>query len=226
MLALKEKTNQGYTFIELMVALVISAGLLTGLLAMYSTNVKHSSSALHASRLHEELQASMSTMANDIRRAGYSANASNDLATGSNNNPFMASGTDVTIVGGNCITFAYDQDKDGSLPTIGTAGDDERYAYRLSNQAIQTRISNSEFSCTAPSTSWEDITDPSIVSITALAFTKTERTVELNADVTSNTAEMRLRSVDISLTGQLVSDASVTETLSHRVRIRNDKFAP
>lgn len=217
------KNQKGFTLTELIIAISINMIVLIALISIFVTNLRQYRFFLNTNILHQQLQLAMDIMTSDIRRAGYWANASNDAHTNQNNNPFMASGLDISIPAGNtCILFSYDHDNNGSLPSIGSGSDDERYGYRLSGGAIQTRPWGASFSCTAAASAWENMTDPTIITITALTFTLSTQTVVSGP----GTASILLRSVDITITGQLTSDSTVTQTLTQHVRIRNDKFTP
>ena len=217
------RTSLGFTLTELMIALVINAILLSALLTLFVANLNYYNKTINTSRLNQQLEATLQMMTNDIRRAGYWANAANDVGTDQNNNPFMASGIDMTVnASNNCILFAYDQSGNGTLPTISTNYDDERYGYRLSNNAIQARPPGAAYDCTAAANAWENVTDTNVVKITALTFTLNQSTVTTGP----GTQGIRMRSIDITLTGTLVSDATITNTLTQHVRIRNDKFIP
>lgn len=213
----------GFTLVELMIALSLNLIVVVALLGIFVTNLNHYRSVLNTNLLYQQLQTAMDIMTSDIRRAGYWANAKNDAHLDQNNNPFMASGLDVSVPAGNtCILFSYDHNDNGSLPSITSSSDDERYGYRLSGGAIQTRPWGASFSCTAAASAWENMTDTNVITITALTFTLTTQTISTGP----GTAGITLRSVDISITGQLVSDSTVTKTITQHVRIRNDKFIP
>lgn len=215
--------ENGFTFIELLIALVVNIILLSALLAVFANNLGHYTKVINIDTLTQQLQIAMNLMENDIRRAGYWSNASNDINTGQNNNPFMATGVDVQINGtNNCILFAYDYNSDGSLPNVSSAYDDERYGFRLNGQTLQTRPPGAAFDCNAGSNAWESITNNGLIQITALTFTLSSVTVPPGQ--ASNT--MNLRTVTISITGQLTTNTAVTKTLTQQVRIRNDKFTP
>lgn len=217
------KKLSGFTLAELLVALALNVIVLAALISIFVTNLKHYRQILNTNRLHQQLQSAMDIMTSDIRRAGYWANASNDLNLDQNNNPFMTGSTDITVGASNtCILFTYDHNNNGSLPSISSSYDDERYGYRLSGQTLQTRPWGATFSCAAAASSWENITDPNVVLITNLTFTLTTQTISTGP----GTAGITLRSVDISLTGQLANDSTVTKTITQHVRIRNDKFIP
>ena len=203
-----------------MIALTLSALVMTVFIALYVASIKQYTKTLNTARLDQSLQASLRMMANDIRRAGFWGNAISDLSTNTNTNPFNTN--DISINGaGNCILLSYDQNGDGLLPAVGAGTDDERYGYRLSNNAIQARPNGASYLCTAAANVWENITDPNSVQITALSFVKTDRMVTVVSPAT-----MTVRNVVISVTGRLTADNTVTKTLSENVKIRNDKYTP
>jgi len=211
----------GFTLIELLVVLTISSILFIALTAVFTANILHYQKVLNTNRLNQQLEFVMQLMTNDIRRAGYSANASNDIGTNLNTNPFVAAATDISVnAANNCILFTYDHAKSGTLPAIAAGADDDRYGFQLSGNAIQARPPGATFVCAA--TDWENVTDTNVISITALSFTLNTSTVTTGPGAQG----IKMRSVDISVTGQLASDATVTKTLTHHVRIRNDKFIP
>lgn len=218
------KRLQGFTFTEMLVALAINAIILAALVAVFLGNLNHYSKSININRLNQQLDSALNIMANDIRRAGYWSGANGDVGGSANNNPFVVTGTtDISTNGShNCILFTYDHDNNGTLPSISNGYDDERYGFRLMNGAIQTRPPGATFNCTAAASNWENITDPSFITITALSFTITTQTLTVGP----GTKGVALRSVDISLTGQLVSDTTITRTLTQHVRLRNDKFIP
>ena len=213
--------NSGFTFIELLTALAINLLLFGGLITIFLSNINHYRASINANRLNQQMQTAMLVMSNEIRRAGYWSNAQNDIGTGVNNNPFVASGTDISInASNNCILFAYDTNDDGSLPAISSSIDDERYGFRLNSQTLQTRLFGAPFTCTAATNTWENVTDSNIIQITALTFTLNQSTIATGPGSKS----LIIRSVDISMTGRLTSDNSITKTITQHVRLMNDRF--
>lgn len=218
---INSRMAKGFSLVELMVALVISAFLLTALVAVFVANVKQYDNVININRLNQQLETVLTLMTDDIRRAGYWSNASSLVGTNTNTNPFMAVGTDISVNGANnCILFTYDHNGTGTLPSISSASDDDRYGYQLSGGAIQVRPPGASFACGA--TDWENATDTNIINITALTFTLNSSTVTTGPASQGIT----VRSVNISVTGQLVSDATVSKTLTQTVKIENDKFIP
>ena len=215
--------QRGFTLVELLVALALNIVVLVALVSIFVANLQHYRIMLNTNRLYQQLHSAMDMMSTDIRRAGSWVNARNDLGLDQNNNPFMASGADITIGSPNsCILFTYDHNKTGTLPAISSSSDDDRYGYRLNGQVLQARPWGAAFSCAASAASWENMTDSSFMQVTALSFTLTTQTITTGP----GTAGIQLRSVDITLTGRLASDATVTKTLTEHIRIRNDVFIP
>lgn len=223
MLIKKISSTKGLTLIELLIAMALNLVLLLALTSMFSSTVGHYNTVNKSDLLSQQLQSAMQMMANDIRRAGYWVNSSNDIGTGANSNPFMTASTDITVnANNNCVLFTYDYSKNGTLPTIASGSDDERYGFRLLNNAIQARPPGASYSCSASANAWENITNTNIITISSLIFTLNTTTVPIGATSKS----MLIRTLDISITGQLASDATITKTLTEHIRIRNDKYVP
>lgn len=206
-----------------MVVLAINTVLFAGLIAIFIANVDHYTNVVDINRLNQQLQSTLDLMSDEIKRAGYSATASNDVGLDQNTNPFMTATTDISVnAANNCILFTYDHSGDGALPSISSSYDDERYGFRLTNQAVQGRPPGASFSCAASASAWENLTDTNYVTISNLTFTLTQNTVTTGP----GTRGITMRSVDITITGALVSNPSITKTLTQHVRVRNDKFIP
>lgn len=160
-------------------------------------------------------------------------------------NPFSASTNDVTI-SGSCITYTYDQDDPVTNPGAGTAaksgvGDHERFGFRLANGAVEMyRYSSAALSCAAAAESddWYPVTSSNI-TITALSFSDTnftcvnltDNSTNCNPSAAGYTAPdsgdilLWIREIDVTLTGHLATDSSISRTLTESIRLRNDKLA-
>ena len=215
------RKNSGFSLIELLTALAINVILFAGLIGIFLSNINHYRESINTNRLEQQLQTAMMIMSDEIRRAGYWANAQDDIGSGANNNPFMATGVDITVgSGGSCILLAYDANNNGSLPGISSSTDDERYGFRLSGNILQTRPPGAPYDCATAASNWENITNPNVIEVTALSFTLNSATIATGPGAKS----LIQRSVDISLTGRLTSDNSIIKTITKHVRIMNDKF--
>lgn len=217
------KNTHGFTFTELMVALAINSILFAAITTIFLSNLNHYHDMINKTRLDQEMQIAMNLMSRDIRRAGYWGNAYTDLNSTMNNNPFVASGTDLTTgLAGACILLTYDRNSDGSVAGVSSTINDEHYGYRLNGTTLQGRPPGAAYDCSAAASSWDNMTDPGVVEITALSFTINTSTVTVGP----GTKGLAIRSVTINMTGRLANDTSVTETLTNTIKVRNDKFIP
>ncbi len=237
----------GFSLVELMISITIGLVVLGGVVSIFVSSVKSNADALKMTRLNQELQAVMSMMTRDIRRAGYWGTATNAIGsllvsgveTRPNTNPFdnpatftrVATGKYGSEAANSCITFSYDTDADGNIdvgsgaaPTNGT---DERFGFRLNSRALETRESGAL--CTDDG--WQNITDERSTRITTLQFTlKPQPAISLNNPDLKGKCEgadtynctINVREVQIELKGELVSDVNVKRELTETVRIRND----
>jgi prepilin peptidase dependent protein B len=211
----------GFTFTELMIALSINGFIFVALVAIFISGLTHYNTLFQTNQLYTELHAAMDIMVADIRRAGYWANASSIIGSHSNTNPFMASGTDISVGASNtCILMTYDHTQSGasSLPAISSSYDDLRYGYRLTNNAIQSRPRGATFACNAASNNWTNITDTNIIRVNTLTFALSTQVITVGSHT------ITVRYVTITITGALLSNSAVTETLVENVRIANDKY--
>jgi prepilin peptidase dependent protein B len=201
----------GIGLVEFMIAITLGLVLITGAVSLYAGTVKSNADLVKTLRLEQELHAVMDLMLGDLRRAGSHGRPAL-LAGGSN--PF---GLDTTAAFGgeaadSCITFSYDLDQDGALDT---AAGDERFGFRLRVQAIEMRRAG--LACAASAApDWEPVTNPGQTRITALQFVVN----------TAPAGPIDVRTVRVTLTGELADDSSISRSLLREVRVQNDTYSP
>ncbi len=126
----------------------------------------------------------------------------------------------------------------------------ERLGFRLSNGVLEMRQTG-DTNANCDNSSWKSISDDA-VEITQLQFSLTEKELNVNSMTTDTNGDgcydgdgncnnlcdtgeacntcsssdtcLYVRQVTITLTGRLRSDNTVTQTITQRVRVRNDKF--
>ena len=208
------KRSVGFTLVDIIIALAIGVVVLGGAISLYNYFILQTTRSIQLLNLKMELYTAVDYMVTELKRAGYW----NQFAVGApGSNPFNAAAYTIIVnAGGDCISFAYDKNGDGQLPAIGTSPQDERFVFRLSSNVVQIRTPNASFSCTA-NTGWQNLTDTSLLNVTALNFTLTATNVVVNAHTTNV-----LRAVTITMTGVSPSNASVTSTITRTVKIRNN----
>ncbi len=174
---------KGFTLIELMVSMAIGLIVIGGATTVYVATVASSSTTLKMSKLNNELNTLMSVMVNDLRRAGFWADAAGNSPL---DNPFqvldntalevidsIASDTQLaanTSTGGECLLYTYDANKDTSVDNGDIVG------FRLNNGVVQMRekgdiaANTRHDSCADADDTWVDVTDGETVTVTTLDF--------------------------------------------------------
>lgn len=203
----------GVTLLEILIALVISVVIITGIIGVFSSALTNTQLILLKGRLDRDLQVVMDFIASDVQRAGYWGNA-----TSSRTNIFQASDVDITV-NGNCLMFTYDMNGDGVV------NDNEQIGFSLKDGAIQYRAANTSFSCSSIPTDWTNLTDNKIMTVTAFTLRNTTVATDID-DIGSGTSTIDNRAISVTITAQLVNDSSVTKTISRTIKVYNDKYTP
>ena len=139
----------------------------------------------------------------------------------------MQAATDIVVDNTNhCVTFSYDYNNDGTLPALGTAGYDERFAYRLINNKLQARPTTyNSIDCTVAEGQWDNLNDPNYFQVTTFTVTPNTTTTFLDGTGAATTGIV-IRDYTVTITARLSNDTNVTRTLTEQIRVRNDKFQP
>lgn len=208
----------GLSLIELLAAMTIGLMLLSGLISIFTGFTRANTDMLKTVRLQQELRAIMNLMINDIRRAGYWSQAA---AAWENNAPNGFS--EIRIVGGNCILYAYDRQRDDA---DGQPGRKDYGGFKLDGDRI--RIRTSATPCQGASCGdcgagvWWTLNDDNTVRITQLRFRQISSTIP----AMQAGARLQLRRMEIVLGGVLAQEPSVTHMLRDAVYIPNAAILP
>jgi len=184
----KKKVKQdGFTLIELMIAMMLGLIVIGGALSIYISTVSSSSNTIKSARLNYDLESAMGIMINDIKRAGYWGGATDG---GAGLNPFtnanagLGAVSNITILdNGACILYSYDADGNGVNENPNNLGFDlagnaivvasanEFYGFKLDADSIKIRLSGAATTdCDADGDIWENFIDESALTITAVQF--------------------------------------------------------
>lgn len=195
--------HKGFSLVELLISMLLGSLLLAMVIGLYVTGVSSGSKSLKYSRLRTDLQSIISVMETDIRRAGYGGSA---FMVGSG-----ASKTVDTTANKNCIVYYYKHD-------TGNA-DNNKMGFRFipAENEIQfgTGVGPLAVDCYASGNGgWEGLSDKQFIKITALDF----------SDSVVSSASATMRSVQISITGELASDSQYQHSINTKVQVRNLEF--
>ncbi len=231
------KRQIGLSLIELMIGLLVGAIVVAGALKTFTGSAKNSKDTLDVTALNQDLRAMMDIMVRDIRRAGYVASPAitdtTAFLTTIRHNPFANINIESN---GSCITYLYN--KDSVNPN--NVEDSERLGFKKVKDTtfsppktvLRMRRSSSDLACN--SGTWESITS-SAVEVTDVTFTLEEIALNVSRKQSNPTGAVEthctvgdkclfMRNVTIRLSGALNDDATVMQTLTETVRVRNDYY--
>lgn len=171
--------QRGLTITELMVTVALGMTVISSILLGYLATYRSSLNTLSASRLNQDMGALMSIITSELRRDGYTANATTpnfplDNAFNQANstalevfNSMAGNVKQAPLGSGSCIVFAYDRDEDRTVDA------EELNGFRLNGNVVEMRtVGNTADpdSCASASNTWVALTDPGFIVIDELTF--------------------------------------------------------
>jgi type IV pilus assembly protein PilW len=201
-----QQSQRGFTMIELMIALVVGLIVSGAAVALVAAMGKSNSDTVRATRLTQELRATVEVIARDMRRARSDtdpiANVSTDAATmlTACNAITPATGTSAS-----CATYGYDCSSAtaGTFSSVGLVG---------------TKVYLKQATGAAPAcpTNADILISSSTVNITALTFNRTSDDV-----VTISVAGQLALNPGVNNSVTLATGTNFTRTFSQEIRIRS-----
>lgn len=173
----RRNTQAGFTITELMITVGLSLSIISSVLLGYLATYTSSMNTLAGSKMNQDMNALMSLMVSELRRAGYSGTIPStpaaNLFSQVDNTALeifnsIASNTQQAANGsGTCIVYSYDMDEDGVVDAAELSG------FRLNAGVVQIRTAGNTAdpdTCATASNSWVDLTDSGFITVSALTF--------------------------------------------------------
>jgi type II secretory pathway component PulJ len=247
----KIRAMAGFSLVEMMVALVAGMVVVGAVLAFTVSSVRANSDYVQSTRLMQELRNVTDYMTVELKRAGYDNNAMEYVAnpTSTAVSKFAPMKIDTTA-GSNCIIYAYDTYNGGTgqgaldlsagelrgirrrTATVnGVAGIGVIEVAESSASATpdcdgnQPDYSQYPVDCNTGS-GWCPLSDPRTLDVQAFTVNTAGSGTDSNGvrsvagGATFNA--MQQRELQLTVTGALRSDASVTRTVRSNVKVRAD----
>lgn len=237
------KQSSGFSLIELMVALAAGLVVSGAAVAFLMSSFKSNGEYVQSTRLTQELRNSLDLVSRDLRRAGYDDDALKYLSTGAIS-PLAKMHLEDPATDDSCIIYAYDRDggEAGQIDldqgevravrrrdrtfngrTVGVIeyaeSDDTGGGLRPTCAGASPVYTSYPPACNGASL-WCALSDPATLSITSFSITNDGTTLG------SGTEQMQIRSLDVSIQGQLAGSTEFTRGVSTRVRVRADCLDP
>jgi type IV pilus assembly protein PilW len=235
--------QKGAGLVELMIGMAIGLIIVAAAATVYVTTVRGGADTPRSAKLNIELRGAMDIMVAEIRRAGYLwFDADTDLST----NPFMQANTNLTLVGSDCLLFAYDANANNTADQPEDTSD--YFGFKKNGSKVSMRLGGTAPStsagCSAAGDSWEGITDDNSIIVDTLTFVVTYQCLNSKTGVGSASQAcatgnaiydaasaaavksdlVEIRKVDITLVGHHKDDEQTSMSLSQSVRVRNDRI--
>jgi prepilin peptidase dependent protein B len=225
--------HQGWSLVELMLAIGLGLLLLTVALHLVSGHVDEQRRLLLESRLTQDLRTAVELVSRDVRRAGYWADVSGGVwdaahpAVALTANPYRGA-----VLNGPAaapwLGYSYSRD----LTEDGVNSNQEKFGLRLntSTQTLEWRLSGSAI---APDERdhWQALTDPALLRVTRLAIRldETHQSLLGHCALTACNGQARCpperiqRRVRVELDAQDARDSRIQRQLTTEARLRNDE---
>ncbi len=211
---------QGFSLVELLIGLALGLFVISNGLLLLASHLAENRNLVLEARLMQDLRAAATAIARDLRRAGHWGDAGAALwheGMALRSNPYQ----EISLVAETPPTLRLRYSRDTSENNL--VDGNEEFGFRLRNQAIDTMLGGS----------WQTLTDPATVRVTALRLTSVSNDVEQSElcekacppggpgiDVCPPRLQIRRISIDIS--GESPVDPKIKRSLQASARVRND----
>ena len=238
------RKNQGFSLVELMVAVVAGLLVATAAVAFMFSSMKSNKDFVGTARLTQELRNNMDFVNREMRRAGYDEHALDYVSlppASTNRSPFAPINVTNPGADDSCVLYAYD--RSGANAGVVDNDNGERLGLRrvsrtmpdgsvvgvleyaesnvASTQVPPTCGANGPDYTTYPptcntTTGWCSLSDPRRVNITSFNVT----TTPLNINPTGSGFGTVVRDLTFSIAGTMTNDTELAQTLRSSVRVR------
>lgn len=244
---------KGYTLVELLVALAIGVVIMFGVTTTFVGSLKTSTASIHQAQFGQEMRATMNLITKDIKRAGYSKTATNDVGYNTFTNDFLKtvtgevlrlwSGvtgtTEIPLTSstlGTCVTYAYDIDEDGAIDTTERLG----FKFNATSGTVQKRTAAASNALDCTQGTWATLTSSDLVveelSFKWIDFTNltdvpsstpaTSPSGCVGTPTSGDNTKIAVRVVRVTFTATSAKDSTLTRTFVDDVKMRNNGYDP
>lgn len=190
--------HSGFSLVELMVALVLGLIVSAAVVALVVAIIHANRQTLQATRLNQELRATLAVIANDLRRA-RSVDDPLSVAVAAGGNPYRA----VNTATAGCVVYAYD----------GAIGGPWHVVRLDAGRVVLQGTAVKPATCTPAGT--PEVLGSNQVEITQLTFTPTTTVAD----------EELVRSITVTIAGRLIDDdqtiSGITRTMAQTIYVRS-----
>ena len=230
-MSLSYRRQHGVTLMELMIPMAISLVVSLAMVTMMANTLGTGTRTIAMAKLTAELRTAMQIMSRDVRRANYHGNFVRCFANldcrsileGPIGGETPASGyiKSITVQNGDCFFYWFDRDSNGDATDDDAVGAFRRFVVNGVGVIQMTTDRQTAPSCTAGNY-WTAITDPNLIDVTNFTVGNALSYTDI---ITGGGGTQSIDKIAMSITAELVRDASISRTIQDIIRVRNDIFA-
>ena len=211
--------QRGLTLVDTLLGLALGLFVISNGLLLLASHLNENRLLVLEARLMQDLRAAASAITRDLRRAGYWGEASAALKADDapRSNPYQTLTISPNASDG--LRLHYSRDVTENHVVDGN----EAFGFRLRNNAIDTLLGGS----------WQTLTDPATVRVTALSIIPTISEVEQAAPcatpcppagpgASTCPPRVQVRYVLVEISGEAPVDSNMRRTVQASARVRND----
>lgn len=217
--------QRGLSLVELMIGLAIGLFIVAAAATLLVARLQEHRASLLEARLTQDLRACADLVTRDLRRAGYwgDATAAMSASDGASSvaNPYAAltvstpSAAASEVVG---FRFSRDATENNLLDA------NEQFGFRLRNGVIEMQLGSG---------SWQAMTDPATMTVTAFGVVPATQEIDLEgvcdkpcpASAVACGPKQQIRSLAVVITARANADPRLVRSVRDAVRLRNDAIA-
>lgn len=211
---------RGFSLLELLIGLALGLFILSNGLLLLASHLNENRILILEARLMQDLRGAATSIARDLRRAGHWGDAGAALwreGAALRSNPYQSISSVATTP--DTVRLRYSRDARENNLVDGN----EEFGFRLRNQTIDTMLGGS----------WQSLTDPATVRVTALRLTSISNDVvqpELcekscppgGPGVAECPPRLQIRRFAIEISGESPVDPKIRRSIQTSARVRND----
>lgn len=222
------RESAGMSLIELLVAITIGLLVVGAIVSLVVATMRTNTDNMRSVRLTQEMRGAMQLITRDLRRAGFSRNALEDVGAGATANPFLDVDYDDDDGDGfdddDCILYSFDSDIGGLSSVDGSQETAERYGVRYNADNLVIEYKNGSDSGCDVAAGWAPMTDSGTWQVLSLTFGDVTGSGDFPCVSITGGSAVVVREIQITMSGQLTTDPTVQRTMQDTVRVRNDLF--
>lgn len=226
---MRVRRARGVSIVEMLVGIAVGLIVVAAASMTVATQLADNRRLLLEAQVQQDLRAATDIVTRELRRSGFWYDAQDQISVPGAAAALNLKNPRATLTPSSGVTSKLEYEYDRAVG--GTADYDFGFCAGSACTTPSTGMIRSKLAPRfAAAAQWHALTDEKVVNITSMTLTpvlspakRLACTTLCAGGDTSCWPQLTVREVDITITGQAVSDPAVVRTLTSRVRLRNDQ---